>query len=435
MEGTKLLEKNRFIGLQYEDYDPRDFSKDAEAVIIFNPAKNTTGFKKVRASNEPINEDVQLDEKLITFAKKAYPKSGHILILAGGAGSGKGFVLDNLIGLEGKKFDVDDLKRLVLKAPKITQQVKDATGQDLSKFNMSKGDDVGKLHDIVADQLNLPNKKMAAFFASVLSKKPEDKPNVIFDVTLKDLRKLDNITRLAQGAMYDKKNIHIVWVVNDIEVAKKQNLDPSRGRVVPVEILVNTHRGASQTMLDIVKMGSRIKKYMDGDIVFAFNKIGVDSDLAKSGRGGQFIKDSNYFYVKRSGQPTLDHFYIQREILKKIDKYVPAGQDWLVKENKTLSFKETYGEMGTTDLAKKYKNATPGEEIEEGEKKKSETWEKGFERRVVRTTKPEHKSKGYEWRIKGKERAEVTIKLYKKKPSFAEFKKQMRRVAGHEFGG
>ena len=75
------------------------------------------------------------------------------------------------------------------------------------------------------------------------------------------------------------------------------------------------------------------------------------------------------------------------------------------------------------------------ESIEEGEKKKSETWEKGFERRVVRTTKPEHKSKGYEWRIKGKERAEVTIKLYKKKPSFAEFKKQMRRVAGHEFGG
>jgi hypothetical protein len=435
MEGTKLLEKNRFIGLQYEDYDPRDFSKDAEAVVIFNPAKSTTGFKKVRASNESINEDVQLDEKLITFAKKAYPKSGHILILAGGAGSGKGFVLDNLIGLEGKKFDVDDLKRLVLKAPKITQKVKDETGQDLSKFNLTKGDDVGKLHDIVANELNLPNKKMAAFFATVLSKRPEDKPNVIFDVTLKDLRKLDNITRLAQGAMYDKKNIHIVWVVNDIEVAKKQNLDPSRGRVVPVEILVNTHRGASQTMLDIVKMGSRIKKYMDGDIVFAFNKIGVDSDLEKSGRGGKFIKDSNYFYVKRSGQATLDHFYIQREILKKIDKYVPAGQDWLVKENKTLSFKETYGEMGTNDLAKKYKNATPGEEIEEGEKKKSETWEKGFERRVVRTTKPEHKSKGYEWRIKGKERAEVTIKLYKTKPSFAEFKKQMKRVAGHEFGG
>lgn len=65
----------------------------------------------------------------------------------------------------------------------------------------------------------------------------------------------------------------------------------------------------------------------------------------------------------------------------------------------------------------------------------SETWEAGFKRRVVKTTKPEHKEKGYNWRIKGKDRPEISIKLYKDKPSFDEFKKQMKRVAGHEFGG
>ena len=72
--------------------------------------------------------------------------------------------------------------------------------------------------------------------------------------------------------------------------------------------------------------------------------------------------------------------------------------------------------------------------INEGPGKKSETWEDGFERRVVKTTKPEHKEQGYNWRIKGKERDEISIKLYKEPPSFSEFKKQMRRVAGHEFG-
>ncbi len=409
-------------------------------------------------------EDVQLDEKLITFAKKAYPKSGHALILAGGAGSGKGFVLDNLIGMEGKKFDVDELKRLVLKAPKIAQKVKDELGQDLSKFDLTRSGDVSKLHDIVADELNLSNKKMAAFFSTVMTQRPEDKPNVIFDVTLKDLRKLDNVTRLLQGASYPTKNIHIVWVVNDVEVAKTQNTDPTRGRVVPVEILVNTHRGAFQTMLDIVKMGKNLKKYMDGDITFAFNKIGVDSDLQKSGKGGQFLKDALYFKVKESGKPPMKHTDIEKDILRKIQKYVPKGQDWVVESTDVKSFKDfqPYGFRGTDELTKKYKKATPGydedcwdgykqvgmkkkgnknvpncvpeENIEEGEKK-GETWEKGFERRVVRTTKPEHKSKGYEWRIKGKERAEVTIKLYKKKPGFAEFTKQMKRVAGHEFGG
>jgi len=65
----------------------------------------------------------------------------------------------------------------------------------------------------------------------------------------------------------------------------------------------------------------------------------------------------------------------------------------------------------------------------------SETWEAGYKRRVVKTTKPEHKEKGHNWRIKGKDRPEISIKLYKEKPSQAEFNKQMKRVAGHEFGG
>tara|TARA_A100001391_G_C4961712_1_gene250087 strand:- start:183 stop:437 length:255 start_codon:yes stop_codon:yes gene_type:complete len=69
-----------------------------------------------------------------------------------------------------------------------------------------------------------------------------------------------------------------------------------------------------------------------------------------------------------------------------------------------------------------------------GQKKKPESFESQFKRRVVKTTKPEHKEKGYNWRIKGKERPEISIKLYKNKPGFGEFKKQLRRVAGHEFG-
>ena len=76
-------------------------------------------------------------------------------------------------------------------------------------------------------------------------------------------------------------------------------------------------------------------------------------------------------------------------------------------------------------------NCVPEETVDEG----SESWEDGFKRRVVKTTKPEHKKDGYNWRIKGKDKDNLSIKLYKSKPDFAEFKKQMKRVAGHEFGG
>ena len=67
-------------------------------------------------------------------------------------------------------------------------------------------------------------------------------------------------------------------------------------------------------------------------------------------------------------------------------------------------------------------------------KYKGEPWKDGFKRRVVKTTKPEHKEQGYNWRIKGKKKDNLTIKLYKNKPNFDEFVKQMKRVAGHEFG-
>ena len=126
---------------------------------------------------------------------------------------------------------------------------------------------------------------------------------------------------------YDTKNIHLVWVVNDIEVAKKQN--QNRDRVVPVEILVNTHRGASQTMLDIINMGKQLTRYMDGDIVFAFNKVGVDSNLVSSGKGGSYIKDSNYFYVKRQGKPVLTKEKISRDLRAKIKSYVPRNAEWV----------------------------------------------------------------------------------------------------------
>ena len=54
MEGTKLLESNRFSGFQYLDYDGRDFSKDLEAIIIFNPARNLSGWKLVKSTDESV---------------------------------------------------------------------------------------------------------------------------------------------------------------------------------------------------------------------------------------------------------------------------------------------------------------------------------------------------------------------------------------------
>jgi hypothetical protein len=269
-----------------------------------------------------------LTEKLITFANKAYPKFGNVIIMAGGAGSGKGFVKDKLVGAEGFTFDVDELKKISARTPAIIKKVKDELDVDLPLLgrDMRNPENVSKMHEIIGDYLNLDNKRMQAFYSSVITAHPDRKPNIIFDVTLKDLRKLQNITRQIKNIGYDPKMIHIVWVVNDIEVAVAQNA--ARARKVPVEILVNTHRGAAQTMGDIINMGNDLGKYMDGDIVFAFNKVGVDQELDRSRSGGSYIKDSNYFYVKKSGKPVQSMANMSRELKAKIQSYVPKGVDW-----------------------------------------------------------------------------------------------------------
>ena len=271
---------------------------------------------------------IELVEKLITFGGKAYPKFGNIVIMAGGAGSGKGFVLSSLVGMEGKVLDVDALKTMAAKTPAIQKRVKDEMGVDLADLasNLNDPDNVSKLHGIIGDYLKLDKRVNKALYRGIMTAAPDRKPNLIFDVTLKDLQKLQNITRQVAQLGYAKENIHIVWVVNDIEVAKRQNL--SRARTVPTEILVNTHRGAANTMGDIINMGKSLQRYMDGDIVFAFNKVGIDADLKRSGRGGSYVKDANYFYVKRKGKAPTSIDSLESEVRAKIASYVPKGVEW-----------------------------------------------------------------------------------------------------------
>ena len=290
----------------------------------------------------------ELDEVLIQFRNQTYPRFGNVVILAGGAGSGKGFAKENLIGLEGKIFDVDALKKLATVAPKILAHVKrqppKGLGIDMSNMDLRNPDNVTKLHAIVADYLNLSDRKQNAFIKSVLTAHPDRKPNIIFDVTLKDVGKLKKTAGIVTALGYDKKNVHIVWVINEINLARKQNLE--RDRIVPEDILLMTHKGAARTMYDIVRMGDSLKQYMDGDIWFLFNQAKVDSDFIaskiadipgqpdpakdKDGKDikGHYIKKANYFKIKSAGGKQMSPDEMGYEIIEKIKSYVPVMDYW-----------------------------------------------------------------------------------------------------------
>src|SRR5690606_17444396 len=115
-------------------------------------------------------------------------------------------VLKNLIDIQAKTLDVDALKEAAAKAPRIVKKVEQETGHDMTKLNLKNPDDVSTMHSIIADVLNLPNKRDQALFTSILAAHPDRKPNLIFDVTLKDMRKLQNISSQVKKIGYKNEN-------------------------------------------------------------------------------------------------------------------------------------------------------------------------------------------------------------------------------------
>ena len=91
-------------------------------------------------------------------------------------------------------------------------------------------------------------------------------------------------------------------------------------------------------------------------------------------------------------------------------------------------------DYGTPESVRFLKKHTPGQNEGTDAPKGPESYEAQYKRRLVKTTDPEHKAKGFKYRIKGKKDSSLTKKLYRNKPDQAEFNRQMKRIAGHEFG-
>ena len=217
-------------------------------------------------------------------------------------------------------------KKLVMGSTKLAAEIKAKTGHDVKTMNLKNPDNVATLHHVIADVFNVSNKNQARVYAGIAAAPEDRKPNLIFDVTLKSMSKLASIARDVEALGYQKENIHIVWVMNDVHIAMQQNL--KRDRVVPKEILMDTHEGAALTMAKILNMGDSLKQYMDGDIWISFNKVGIDSEIKKSDKGGMFVVKSNYIKVKAKGKPQKSIDQLDKELVAKVAAYAPKTDTW-----------------------------------------------------------------------------------------------------------
>lgn len=187
---------------------------------------------------EYLNEETEtIDEaSVVTFGGKTFPNNGWCVILAGGPGSGKGYQQDNSIMIDAKVFDVDKLKSLYVKAAKAGKI------NDKKDYDFRKPEDIAALHKIVASKEYDRHIKYN-FFAN-----NEKLPNVIFDITGK------NVAELKQRCENVKKigyKTSLVWVVSNRDVALIQNL--KRPRVVPQDIFHKIHNAILANLPDFIK--------------------------------------------------------------------------------------------------------------------------------------------------------------------------------------
>lgn len=247
----------------------------------------------------------------------------------------KGFASKKVIAFEGKRFDVDELKEKMIRGDSkiICQKFKEQKGRDITSLDLSNPEDTSILHDFVENN-HYDTKVIQQFIDAQKRKVDKDTsisgllPNIIFDVTLKNVNKLHTIYDYATQAGYEKKNIHIVWILNDMEVAMQNN--NGRPRVVAKDILMNTHEGASMTMHTLMQTNSELRDYMDGDVWILFNNrnqndLGWTVKDDTNGKVG-YVTKYTALQLKRQGQEQYSESEISADLLQKIKDYVPVDR-------------------------------------------------------------------------------------------------------------
>jgi dephospho-CoA kinase len=280
------------------------------------------------------NESIEyLEEKLVLINNGK--KYGQIVFLAGGAGSGKGFASTNF--MEKEKFkvrDVDEWKLEFMKIGKLKNKYPEIQGLDLKK-----PEDVGKLHAFV-DKKGIKDNTMRSLL-STMGKK-EILPNIMFDITAKNVASIHKMMPDLLKVGYNPANIHMVWVLTDYQVAIKNNRN--RERVVPDDIMFQTHTGAANTMFDLIRNKGK-KLAINGEIKVILNNRkntilwkdddeGVTAQNRTSGRYGEniknneplkVIKDFTYLTIKHRGKPNKTDDEIMQQLYQWIVNNVPEG--------------------------------------------------------------------------------------------------------------
>ena len=166
---------------------------------------------------------------------------GQCIILAGGPGSGKGFI-QNKILCNYKVYDVDELKKMYIK---LAEKGKIA---DEYKYDLTNPEDVGKLHNAVKSH-KWKGKIRDAMWTVRRQKDSHSSgllPNILFDMVSGDKGDIEEIVSMALPIGY---SITVIWVLCNKDTASIGN--KIRDRRVDDKVIDDGHNAAYKTMTQL----------------------------------------------------------------------------------------------------------------------------------------------------------------------------------------
>ena len=271
--------------------------------------------------------------------------------------SGKGFAAQQF--MEADKFkirDIDEMKLAFIKLGKLKKKY-----PEIRDLNLKVPADVGKLHAFVAAK-GIKDRTLGLLLAN---KDVRRLPNIIFDITAKDLKSITKVLPLLSEAGYNASDIHVLWVLTSYEVAASNNA--GRDRVVPDDILMQTHTGAAQTMDKVIVKQALPRSAIDGGIYVVLNNrentitwketdkptsskdaraastendtrsdeekkkdvtLASNAKSAKKKGGTKFtVKSFSYLTIKKPRKAVSNHKDIMAQLKAWVDANAPTGWD------------------------------------------------------------------------------------------------------------
>lgn len=200
------------------------------------------------------------ENRVINFGNTVYPKFGWCVILGGGGGSGKGWVVNHQLPIDGRIVNVDDWKKYYARMNGI-------------EYNPRDPRQVSDIHHAISNK-----RWKQKTIDNIMNPQIHDKrklPNIIFDMTAKN--PYHDVIGLAEDMQDYGYKTMLVWVVATRHEAIIRNLQ--RSRRIPDEILHHTYNELMDNMPKFLQ-GSYATECLDDAWIIFSSAPNIDrSDL------------------------------------------------------------------------------------------------------------------------------------------------------------